>query len=143
MGEEEVIQESEEESPAPKTTKGKKGAKAPAKKAAGKKAAKASVSEAEETEEDAEDEGDAKEAPKKKKVAKKAPKATTSAAKAKEKKPAAKDEAGPSAPKTSDMILKAIGELDEKTGSSVSAIKKYIGENWPEKAESSRFHDLL
>merc|ERR1712202_78027 len=42
-----------------------------------------------------------------------------------------------------DMILKAIGELDEKTGSSVSAIKKYISENWPEKAESSRFPDLF
>merc|ERR1712112_325107 len=54
-----------------------------------------------------------------------------------------KDEAGPSAPKTRDMILKAIGELDEKTGSSVSAIKKYISENWPEKAESSRFPDLF
>merc|ERR1711913_19802 len=38
-----------------------------------------------------------------------------------------------------EMIMKALEGLDEKNGSSVVAIKNYIAENWPEKAESSQF----
>merc|ERR1712055_496506 len=38
-----------------------------------------------------------------------------------------------------EMIIKALEDLDEKNGSSVVAIKNYITENWPEKAESAQF----
>merc|ERR1719402_2053983 len=42
-------------------------------------------------------------------------------------------------PNNKEMIMKALEGLDEKNGSSVVAIKNYIAENWPEKAESSQF----
>jgi len=76
------------------------------------------------------------------------------AAKEKEKEKAAKekekDKAGKKAssstktessgpPNNKEMIMKALEGLDEKNGSSVVAIKNYIAENWPEKAESSQF----
>merc|ERR1712002_1453562 len=44
---------------------------------------------------------------------------------------------------TKAMIMKALEELNEKNGSSVNAIKKYIAENWPEKVESTQFSNLL
>merc|ERR1711913_217516 len=76
------------------------------------------------------------------------------AAKEKEKEKAAKekekDKAGKKAssstktessgpPNNKEMIMKALEGLDEKNGSSVVAIKNYIAENWPEKAESAQF----
>merc|ERR1711874_43336 len=76
------------------------------------------------------------------------------AAKEKEKEKAAKekekDKAGKKAssstktessgpPNNREMIMKALEGLDEKNGSSVVAIKNYIAENWPEKAESAQF----
>merc|ERR1719244_162084 len=42
-------------------------------------------------------------------------------------------------PNNKEMIMKALEGLDEKNGSSVVAIKNYIAENWPEKAESAQF----
>merc|ERR1712112_493361 len=48
--------------------------------------------------------------------------------------------AEPSGPlNNKEMIMKALEDLDEKNGSSVVAIKNYITENWPEKAESAQF----
>merc|ERR1712228_744358 len=48
--------------------------------------------------------------------------------------------AEPSGPlNNKEMIIKALEDLDEKNGSSVVAIKNYITENWPEKAESAQF----
>merc|ERR1712002_300661 len=48
--------------------------------------------------------------------------------------------AEPSGPlNNKEMIIKALDDLDEKNGSSVAAIKNYITENWPEKAESAQF----
>merc|ERR1711913_154199 len=48
--------------------------------------------------------------------------------------------AEPSGPLTNkEMIIKALEDLDDKNGSSVVAIKNYITENWPEKAESAQF----
>merc|ERR1712112_581530 len=48
--------------------------------------------------------------------------------------------ADPSGPlNNKEMIIKALEDLDEKNGSSVVAIKNYITENWPEKAESAQF----
>merc|ERR1711874_722365 len=48
--------------------------------------------------------------------------------------------AEPSGPLTNkEMIIKALEDLDDKNGSSVVAIKNYITENWPDKAESNQF----
>merc|ERR1711874_906943 len=48
--------------------------------------------------------------------------------------------AEPSGPLTNkEMIIKALEDLDDKNGSSVVAIKNYITENWPEKAELAQF----
>merc|ERR1711874_369017 len=48
--------------------------------------------------------------------------------------------AEPSGPLTNkEMIIKALEDLDDKNGSSVVAIKNYIIEHWPDKAESNQF----
>merc|ERR1711874_97073 len=90
----------------------------------------------------------------KEKAAKEKEKEKEKAAKGKEKEKAAKekekDKAGKKAssstktessgpPNNKEMIMKALEGLDEKNGSSVVAIKNYIAENWPEKAESAQF----
>merc|ERR1719479_78184 len=53
----------------------------------------------------------------------------TPAAEKKAKAPA-KPRAKPAHPKTSEMVVAAIGALKERTGSSLSAIKKYIAANY-------------
>merc|ERR1719244_1881467 len=95
-----------------------------------------------------------KEAKEKEKAATAKGKEKEKAAKEKEKEKAAKekekDKAGKKAssstktessgpPNNKEMIMKALEGLDEKNGSSVVAIKNYIAENWPEKAESAQF----